>query len=244
MTRSRTWFSVLSAGLLCTILLAACSPAPATSLEPAVTGAPPTQAPTQVPTLAPTATKTPAPSATPVPTAIPTLGVTEAGFSVWCLPNNASNPGGGYRMPKGGAAGRAVEGGVELDGVVKNCTFIYTFNQPMPEGVEVAIYDRRPDPWIHYALTAAPDDPNTGYFTTAHGFIVNAPFWVITYQFEVRDADGKELRSDDVTILKPQNVGYCFEGELPDPVTLKCRFLGEAHPWDAWYGWDLDPKLP
>ncbi len=199
---------------------------------------------TPVPTLPPSPTATLAPTAIPEPTATATQAVLEATFSAWCLPNGVYLPETGYAMPEGAASSRQVDGVTILDGIVQSCTFVYTFNQPMPAGMQMALFDTRPESWFTYPLIQAADNPNIGYAFVNHEFVVNLPYWEVNYRFELQDAAGTTVKSDDVRILRPQNVGYCFGGTLPDPITLKCEFLGEAHPWDPWYGWDLDPKMP
>lgn len=232
--------------LITILLLSACSNSQETaapSSDEVATFPPPTTF-TPEPTIVPSATATPEPTFTAVPTSTPTLGVKEAGFSAWCAPNSLYATELGYTMPAGAQIARQENGFTEVDGIVQSCTFIYTFNQPIPDGMQVALYDTRPEPWFIYPLTRAADNPAIGYFFTNHEYIVNLPYWEVDYRFELQDAAGVVLRSDEIHILRPQNVGYCFGGYLPDPVTLKCEFLGEAHPWDPWYGWDLDPKLP
>lgn len=232
--------------LLSMLILASCTGAPATvQLEsnPVGTADSPFTS-TPEPTAVPSATATPEPTLTPVPTFTPTLGVEESGFSAWCVPNSLNVSAQGYAKPEGAQVSRQKDGFTEVDGIVRYCAFVYTFNQPIPDGMQVALYDTRTEPWFIYPLTRAADNPAIGYFFTNHEYIVNLPYWEVDYRFEVQDAAGAVLRSDEIHILRPQNVGYCFGGYLPDPVTLKCEFLGEAHPWDPWYGWDLDPKLP
>ncbi len=230
--------------LLFAFFLAACgsSPQPATPRPDQLATLPPPVTFTPEPTTEPTATPEPTSTAAPLPT--PTLGVVETGFTAWCVPNNLYVTDPGYSIPEGAQVSRLVNGITELDGIVQSCTFVYTFNQPMPDGMQVALYDTRAEPWFIYPLTRAADNPAVGYFYTDHEYVVRLPYWEVDYRFELQDAAGAVIRSDEVHILRPQNVGYCFGGYLPDPVTLKCEFLGEAHPWDPWYGWDLDPKLP
>lgn len=232
--------------LIAILLLAACKGAPVPAQPESnpveTTALPPTSTPE--PTAVPSTTATPEPTFTAVPTSTPTLGVEEAGFTAWCVPNNLYVTDLGYTMPEGAQVSRQENGFTEVDGIVQSCTFVYTFNQPMPDGMQVALYDTRLEPWFIYPLTRAADNPSVGYFFTNHEYIVSLPYWEVDYRFELQDAAGSVIRSDEIHILRPQNVGYCFGGYLPDPVTLKCEFLGEAHPWDPWYGWDLDPKLP
>lgn len=240
LTKCRFAFLVLIAMLL----LSACGSTPQSALTQPVPVDNELQPATSTPepTVVPTAT--PEPTFTPMPSPTPTLGVEESGFSAWCVPNSLNVSAQGYAKPEGAQVSRQKDGFTEVDGIVRYCAFVYTFNQPIPDGMQVALYDTRTEPWFIYPLTRAADNPAIGYFFTNHEYIVNLSYWEVDYRFEVQDAAGAVLRSDEIHILRPQNVGYCFGGYLPDPVTLKCEFLGEAHPWDPWYGWDLDPKLP
>jgi hypothetical protein len=224
--------------------LSACSPTPTATPYNTVTPLSPPQTSTPVPTQAPTNTATLKPTSTLEPTLTPTFGVVDMGFSAWCLPNSVYISDASYTVAEGGLPARNIEGGIELDGIVQSCTFVYTFNQPMPAGMQVALYDTRTEPWFLYPLTQAADNPNVGYFTTDHEYIVNLPYWEVEYRFDLQDMNGQVVKSDVVRILRPQNVGYCYGGVLPDPVTLKCPPLPEAHPWDPWYGWGSDPVTP
>ncbi len=235
---------LLALFIIAAILLSACSPTPTATPYNTVTPLPPPQTSTPVPTQLPTNTVTPKPTATLEPTLTPTFGVVDMGLSAWCLPNNVYIPDTSYTVAEGGLPARNIEGGIELDGIVQSCTFVYTFNQPMPAGMQVALYDTRTEPWFLYPLTQATDNPNVGYFTTDHEYIVNLPYWEVDYRFDLQDVNGQVVKSDIVRILRPQNVGYCYGGVLPDPVTLKCPPLPEAHPWDPWYGWGSDPVTP
>ncbi len=232
--------------LVMILVLASCGKVPETAapLPPEIAPLAPPQTSTPQPTLIPTAPPTAEPTPTLEPSPTATLGVVENGFSAWCLPNDVYLPEHGYSMPEVGVPSRLVDDVTEIDGMVQSCTFVYTFTQPIPEGLQLALFDTRPEAWFYYPIITAPDNPNIGYVYIDHQYVVNLPYWQVDYRFELQDQTGSVLRSDVVRILRPQNVGYCFGGTLPDPITLKCEFLGEAHPWDPWYGWDLDPKMP
>ena len=101
-----------------------------------------------------------------------------------------------------------------------SCTLAYTFNQPVTPEVQLeAYYFYGGAPWLTTALTPSPDDPNVGIFFLNQPYVLDPPLWRVDYRFVVRLA-GQEARSDLVSFNKL--VERCWEGSLPDPVTLAC----------------------
>lgn len=212
--------------LVITSLLSACGSLPigaaatATSLPP--TPVPPTATP--VPN-----TATPLPTQTSVPTAtqIPALAVVPEGLDTWCLPIefgvHVDGPGGADTMPEGARPGAVdkTQGILNLHIPAITCTIVYTFNQPMPTGVMVNIYDLNKAPFLEAPLTPSKTNPNKGYVTINHPYVINPPFWWLDYTFVVTNTDGNELHRIPVQVFKTLP-DKCWDGSLPNPVTLFC----------------------
>lgn len=192
-------------------------------------------------------TTTPEPAAPELSEATPTPLVSADSLpadelSVWCMPS-------GYRAvsaessqpPAGARQGRFIGGALEIRNTpVSSCTFIYSFDQPVPPGLTLAVYEwGRPKPWLTAELKPAADNPNLGIVSLIHSFIIDPPAWEISYQFKVLGADGSEKRADTVNIYR-WDPGLCWDGVKPDLNTLKCREQQDQHPWD--YAYTPPPK--
>ncbi len=70
-------------------------------------------------------------------------------------------------------------------------------------------------------MSPSPEDGNSGYFLIQHGYMINPPFWQITYHVKLEAADGSVFWEKDVRFLKP-TPNTCWDGSLPHPVTLYC----------------------
>ena len=225
------WVSLLA------LALSGCGAGSTPMAAPTSTTAPTlaaTSAPTETPLPSPTATE--APTATPEPTAtatatpIPPLAVLSDGFTVWCNPLDyagVNQPG-----PQAPAVARQLS---EVDGQehvyipADFCTIVYTFNQSMPAGAQFEMFDGSTEPFLKAALTPADGQPQVAFVAVDHPYVVNPPFWEVTYRLAVLAPDGQELRTDSVTFGKviPSE---CPFGGLPDPVTLKCAL---TDPWEV-----------
>lgn len=240
----KTYRMTLIVLLALSLALSACGGALAATAEPqpveaSATPLPPTPVP---PTETPVPTETPLPTATSLPSPTPMLAVTADGFSVWCLkPGSAPMPD-QWVMPEGASTGTFADGVTTVPAQMQSCTYVYQLNQPAPDNLELWVYDANPSPFWTVAVTVAADRPDVVYAYLTHPFIVSPPYWQIEYRFELRLPEDLVVEKDTVAI-KRDWVGYgvCYGGVLPDPITLKCPGLPEAHPWDPWYGWD-DPR--
>lgn len=220
------WTAFFSLFLTAVMVLAACSPAqqPATTAEAL---AAPTNTLPPPATATPLPSATPAPSATPMPTAttVPPLALESNGFNAWCLPLDFYNPassGAAWTMPAGARPLTENLGYTGLQVPALSCTLVFTFNQPMPKGVALEVYQGvQQSPWLTAELQAASDNPNLGYAVLDHSYVINPPFWEVLYRFALRSPDGKELWADEIRIFKalPER---CWDNSLPDPVTLEC----------------------
>ncbi len=208
-------------------LLTACGSLPfaaptATPLPPTSTPIPPTA--TAIPPTAP-----PQPTATSVPTAtpIPALAVVPEGVDSWCLPidfgAHVEGPNGPDSQPVGARPGIIEKdtGLLNLHIPAITCTVVYTFNQPMPAGIALSIYDYNQGSFIQTPLLPSSTNPNKGYAVLNHPYIINPPFWWLNYIFILTNAEGAEVHRIEVQVFKslPEK---CWDGSLPDPVTLFC----------------------
>lgn len=239
-------------------LLTACTPSAIDDI-PTIT-ARPSKTPPAADTPTPSATHTTAPSATPTetPTAVPTATRTPTatatfgpaaadGLSGWCLPQGVStqyieSPLTPYPDARIGAL---ANGAFEVRNLpAAACVFVYRFNQPVPEGLTLAVY--APDssePWMSAPLEALADQPDTASATLTHTYITAFPSWQTSYRFAVLDDSGAELRSDAVNLYRWQPA-LCWNGALPDLNTLRCPLQQDLHPWDAGYGTPIPTPKP
>lgn len=234
-------------------LLAGCAQAPAVQ-QPSPT-VEPTAAPTQLPTDLPTAAPTPQPSAkataTPEPTSTPTqpptetpvppLAVAEDGFNAWCAPQYYA--GTRPESPEAPADANLLAnnpGGLQVKIPAAFCAIVFRFNQPVPSGVSLVVYDSSA-PFLKVPLQPVEGRPDEAWAVINHDYMINPPFWEVTYRLAVLDAQDKELWSESVKFAKPLPEP-CQYGGLPDPVTLYCTGTDpkeiEPHPditWPAFY---------
>jgi len=232
----------------CLMVLAACSPA--APVTPA-TEAAPSQAPTAVP-VEPTATAEPTavPTAEPTPEPQPTAAPTEArpaptevpqGLTAWCMGlefNGAANYAGGvYEMPAGGKA--AVMNGdvVNLSVPAVSCTLAFQMSQPLAAGTRLELAEMNSaTAWLSAELTPAAGSDRQGFVTLTHAYVINPPFWEITYPYRVKGPDGTVLAEGKLRLAKPAPQ-LCWNGDIPDPVTLQCvkNDPKELEPGDSGY---------
>jgi hypothetical protein len=225
--------SVLLIGFLLLPILAGCAAAPvvvptatqaltaAIELPSPTPQATATEEPTATATATAAATATPTtpPSATPVPD----LAVLPDGFRAWCAPQEYQGVQitGPDEIPV--YANLLAQNGETFQVKIPAafCVLAYQFNQPVPAGSNLVIYNGN-SPFVNLPLTPVDGQPDQGWAIVAHDYVINPPFWEITYQVAVTDPEGKELWSQPVKFAKPLPANCPFGG-LPDPVTLYCR---------------------
>ncbi|MCJ7626193.1 MAG: hypothetical protein MUO76_22100, partial [Anaerolineaceae bacterium] len=115
-------------------------------------------------------TQTSQPTATEEITVTPTASVLAAlsdSFTAWCVPKGIEYSPGIIaqtgEMPAGAYEGELVAGFTEVRTQVQDCTFMITFNRPVPPGTRIQIKDMNPVPFIDKELTAVIDNPNKGF---------------------------------------------------------------------------------
>lgn len=222
--------------------LAACSPASAAAVE--VTRiVPQTVVVTEIVEVIITTTPEPTEAEpVPAPTATPDLmTITADGLHAWCFPRNTSslieriNPDGS--MPETAASYQIVDGIPEIITQVASCTFAFSFSSPVTEPVELQFLDTNGFAFLKSALTPLEDKPNMAWSSETHQYIINPPFWQITYDAQVVNAAGEVLWASPVSFRRGWVPAKCFYGEWPDPVTCQCPTLPESHPENPWWGW-------
>lgn len=256
---SRSSLPVITALLLTVFLVSACSPA-VTAVAPAVLPTtPPTEAvveaapsatlpPSATPTTPPPATETPIPpTETPAPTAVPALALTGDGLSGWCLPENtllsaASDP---LTPAETAELSKVVNGALEIRNLPWSaCVFTYTFNQPAPDGLKLEVYELgAKSPWLTSDLKPVEGKPETVSTLLNHSYIIAPPFWEISYEFALKDANGQEIARTPVNLYR-WATALCFNGRPPNVNTLRCPLWQDLHPWDPGYGQILPTFTP
>lgn len=234
-------FSVLISFSIILGILAACTgmgtetaDIPAATLQLA-TEIQPTTEPTLQPTpeLEPTLEPTPLPSLTP----IPALAVVE--FHAWCMPEKfgIAPVVSSAALPENGRT-------ATLDGDVLTllypdsvCVFSFTFNQSAPDGMSLEWLYRSgsESPWWTIDLQPDPTNPQTLFGTTTHSYIINPPLWFIDYRLQLHDSDGAVLWEAPMHLERDWQPELCWNGVLPNPVTLLCIKQQDLHPWDPGY---------
>jgi hypothetical protein len=220
--------------LLAVLLLSACAPAaPAATPSPSPTAVPPTPAapptatnvPTQTALPSPTITLTPTLVPTPTQTATPLPALLSDGFDAWCLPGDSHNRGlVTSKMPADAGHFKQVKDAIQLTVPMGSCTFVYTFNQPLPPTAEFQIYDVLDHLAYKMPLTSPEGQPNVGVVTLDNQLMVNPPYWAITFRMAVYTPESGQLWSSRVNFARPP-AAACFDpasGILPDPVTGVC----------------------
>lgn len=225
---------------------------PSSMPEAAPSPLPPTQAPTKVPptwtpTTAPTSTATQIPTMTATVTATATLGPAEDGFSAWCLPelaslattNDPAHPPAEAKMASW--SGTALE----VNNLPSNgCVFIYKLNREIRQSLRLEVFDRGDtNAFLATGLIPVPSDPNAVYTVLRHSYIITPPVWNVTFTFVVTTENGDELRRDTVNLHRWIPV-LCWNGQPPNPVTLRCPLQQDLHPWDPSYGTPFPTSLP
>ncbi len=212
--------------LVIAFLVSACASLPAGATETPIPP-PPTSIPATATIVPPTDTPEPTPTATPTITPIPSLAVAPEGMDSWCLPiifgMHADGPNGPDSAPQGARPGVFDKGTGVLNLHIPaiTCTVVYIFNQPMPPGTMLSIYDFNKTPFMEVPLNTAASNPIRGYATLSHPYIIDPPFWWQDFTFVVTAPDGKEMHRIPVHVFKSLP-DPCWDGSLPNPVTLFC----------------------
>ncbi len=188
----------------------------------------------------PSATPPPLPTETALPTAtpVPALALQADGLTGYCLPV-------GYALPIATSPNVLVVPADAHVGTLENnmlnisipatsCSLVFAFNQAVPAGMTIHLYDANgKNPWYEGALTAVQDHPDTAAVVISNSSIVQAPYWETVFQYGLQSPDGSPVSTGSVRMFRPFP-GMCWEGSMPDPLTLSCPVADpkerEPHP--------------
>lgn len=200
---------------------------PTEDLPVAVEEIAPTATFTLEPTVEPSPTPTEVPTEIPTETPIPELGLVDNGVSFWSIPLDS----GVVSINTVGTSDDYVESKV---GVLENdmmnvqvpANYVVAevhFNQTLPNGTKLQIFEIGAlSPWYEGLFAVDANDGNSGILLINHQYIINPPFWEITYHAKIVDGTGKVYWENDLRIFKALP-NTCWDGSLPDPVTLYCK---------------------
>jgi hypothetical protein len=164
----------------------------------------------------------------------------EDGFNAWCAPQEyAGTKAQDAQAPDYARLLVKKDDTLRVPIPAAYCVVAITFNQPVAAGASLAFFDGS-NLFYKLPLTPASTNPSVAWAQASHDFVINPPYWEVTYRLAVLGVDGKELWTHDVTFAKPTPKACPFGG-LPDPVTLACAVTDpweiEPHP-DATYPYD------
>jgi hypothetical protein len=228
--------------LLAALLLSAC--APAATPAPSPTALPPTQTapptgtsvPSQTPlppSPTPTLTSTPTLEPTPTQTATPLPAILSDGFDAWCVPGDSRNLGIiTAKMPSDAGHYKQLKNGIQLTVPMGACTFVYTFNQPVPAKAEFRIFDILDHLAYTMPLTSQDGQPNVGLVTLNNKLMLDPPYYAIFFRLAIFTPENGQLWTSKVTFARPIPVA-CFDpasGIWPDPVTGACPAADPREP--------------
>lgn len=204
------------------------TPQPSATLVPSATPEPPTATPSPLPS------ETAAPTETPVPA----LALLADGLSGYCLPSGFAIPAAAsaqvLNVPAEGRRGRLENGALNLSIPATSCSILFRFNQSIPQGTMVRFYhETGSDAWLEAPLTPVQDNPQSAAVVITNTYFVEPPYWEVIYRYVVSAPDGSEAAAGPVRVYRPFP-GLCWEGSMPDPVTLSCPVADpkerEPHP--------------
>lgn len=185
----------------------------------------------QVITAAPQPTVTPSSTqqSTETPTLTPTLqvfGVVEDGVSIWCLPKTSYETDSILvtgQIPQDAVPAEYNNGNLTVTTQMKSCTFMVAFNSPVPAGVRLKIQDLGPQPFIDAQLKPLESDTTVAYTVIDHYFIVDPPYWEVTYIVSIYGPENEKLWEKPVIFKRDWIPEPCPNGLLPDALTFQCE---------------------
>ena len=127
-----------------------------------------------------------------------------------------------------------IEGSVISANVpVLSCMLEVEFPQAMSGSIKAAVYQNRdPKPWYEKGLLPVEGKPNTYYAILNHQYIIDPPYWDLEYGLKIED--NENIYWEGTLALSRAFSGLCWEGSMPDPVTLECPYTDvlerEPHP--------------
>lgn len=262
---SRSWIIVSLLGLITLSLLAGCAAPEPTTVEVTrvveqtvvvtqiseiiITATPLPPTPTLEATPTPEATAIPvdvtgmpavSPDSTGVP-AVPAVAAQSASSQavLWCAPKDSI-----ISTVKSVDALPAIPDGAKMTdfsdpkGMMvypfSGCIFTYNFGQAVPQDAELSIYDQASTPFLKVKLNAVASNPSMGYALVSHGTINEPPAWSVGITLKLASG-GNNIWTGSTTIDRGWRAPLCWQGRLPNPVTLACPAWQDTHPDDPGY---------
>ena len=170
-----------------------------------------------------TVSSTVAPSLSPTPEG---LDVLDDGVTVWCLPKTSYADTNLFQIgeiPSEAVQSKRVDGSLTIITQVKSCTFMVSFNSSMPDGTSLKIQDLGPDAFVNTKLTQSLNNSSVGVVTLDHYYVIDPPYWNVTFIVSVVDPDGATLWEEPVVFRRQWIPDPCPNGMLPDPLTANCE---------------------
>ena len=190
----------------------------------------PTDKPTNIPTEmpSPTATNEPTLEPTTEPTFTPTpeLSLMEEGLQMWSIPQGnvyfTSSTKYSQDFFPDASLGYIEKEKMNVRVPASMVVVEVAFNQEVPEDLVFKVFYLNTDKeWLSAAINRSTENPNKGYFLLNHNFILDPPFWEITYLAKLVGSGDKVFWEKDLRLFKPLP-NSCWDGSLPDPVTFYC----------------------
>lgn len=186
----------------------------------------PTKTATIAPTLEPSPTETIEPTFTPMPTSTPQLALLDDNLSIWSIPKD-------FLLLTSGTGFSKENYSTTYDGYIENermniripasgVIVEVEFNQPINDDLVFNIYYLDSESaWYTSEIIPNQEDPTKGYFLLNHNFVLDPPFWEITYLGKLENLSRKVFWEKSLRLFKPLP-NTCWDGSLPDPVTMYC----------------------
>jgi hypothetical protein len=164
-------------------------------------------------------------TATVIPT-LEALTVLPEGVSAWCQPKYSYEtnliPTAGS-LPHDAVLAEYVNGTLTVTTQMKSCTFMVVFNQPLPSGAHLKTQDLSQQVFIDDKLIPVAGDSHIGYLYIDHYFIIDPPYWEVTYTVSVYGPSDEKLWENPVIFRREWIPEPCPNGMLPDALTFKCN---------------------
>lgn len=186
----------------------------------------PTNTPSFTTTLHPSPTATLEPTFTPTNTPVPDLSLVDDNLWMWSIPKDVfvmiSESGISKDVYSTTYDGFIDETEMNIRVPASAVVVEVEFNQPLNEEVFFKIYDLNGSkPWYSEKIIQNSEKPSQGYTFLDHNFVIDPPFWEITYVGKLENIDGTVLWENNLRLYKALP-NTCWDGSFPDPVTLFC----------------------
>lgn len=123
--------------------------------------------------------------------------------------------------------------GIKITIPVRACAVFVTFTEPLNEDVQVEVFQASDtQAWYTRSLVKDEQSENTYFTVMSHQYIIDPPYWNLNYRMRVQGPT-RTYWEGALLVSRIFN-GLCWEGSVPDPVTLKCpnadKLEREPHP--------------